>query len=98
MGSGTATGHAAPLHHDLFDSPLRFAFSKASSLSGGRNLPLRRLGGTTASIASSFSVGSARTYDSVVVRLLCPNPRDTLRMSFLSCSTLIAPALPSALG
>ena len=29
--------------------------------SGGWNLPLRRLGGTTASMASSFSVGSART-------------------------------------
>ena len=42
------------LHYDL-------AFSSASSLSGGRNLPVRRLGGTTASIASSFSVGSART-------------------------------------
>ena len=28
---------------------------------GGWNLPLRRLGGTTASMASSFSVGSART-------------------------------------
>ena len=36
-------------------------FSSSSSLSGGRNLPLRRLGGTTASMASSFSVGSART-------------------------------------
>ena len=36
-------------------------FSSSSSLSGGRNLPLRKLGGTTASMASSFSVGSART-------------------------------------
>lgn len=37
-------------------------------LSGGRNLPLRRVGGTTASMASSFSLGSARTYTCVVHR------------------------------
>ena len=49
-----AGGDALPtLHYDL-------AFSRASSLSGGRNFPLRRLGGKTASIASSFSLGSAR--------------------------------------
>ena len=34
--------------------------SKAISLSGGRKAPLRRCGGTIASIASSFSVGSPR--------------------------------------
>src|SRR5436305_3793538 len=65
-------------------------FSSSSSLSGGRNLPLRRLGGTTASMASSFSVGSARTYTSVVVRLLCPNHRETFRMSCVACRTTIA--------
>jgi putative transposase len=37
-----------------------FAFKSAISLSGGRKDPLRRCGGMTASIASSFSVGSAR--------------------------------------
>jgi Transposase zinc-binding domain len=37
-----------------------FALSRAMSLSGGRKDPLRRCGGTTASMASSFSVGSPR--------------------------------------
>ncbi len=41
------------LHYDL-------ARRSAISLSGGRNEPLRRCGGTIASMASSFSVGSAR--------------------------------------
>ena len=36
------------------------ALSKAMSLSGGRKEPLRRCGGTIASMASSFSVGSPR--------------------------------------
>src|SRR5262249_17057733 len=37
-----------------------FALSKAMSRSGGRKDPLRRCGGTSASMASSFSVGSPR--------------------------------------
>ncbi len=41
-------------HH--YEAP----FSKAISLSGGRKTPRRSCGGTMASIASSFSVGSPR--------------------------------------
>ena len=41
------------LHYDL-------AFSRAISRSDGLNDPLRRCGGKIASMASSFSVGSAR--------------------------------------
>jgi len=36
------------------------ALSMAINLSGGRNAPLRRCGGTMASMASSFSLGSPR--------------------------------------
>src|SRR5271169_3910190 len=81
---------AAPSQHALLTLHYDLAFRKASSLSGARNLPLRRLGGTTASMASSFSVGSARTYTSVVVRLLCPNHRETFRMSCVACNTTMA--------
>jgi hypothetical protein len=40
--------------------------SEAIRASGARNLPRRRAGGSTASTASSFSVGSMRRYTSVV--------------------------------
>jgi hypothetical protein len=41
--------------------PFREGRSDASSLSGARNRPRRSPGGRTASMASSFAVGSART-------------------------------------
>jgi hypothetical protein len=51
---------AAKLKTDAFAPHYGLALSKAMSLSGGRKEPLRRCGGTTASMASSFSVGSPR--------------------------------------
>src|SRR5208282_4967671 len=50
---------AAPLsdarpRSDAFAPHYDFALSRAMSLSGGRKTPLRRCGGTTASMASSF--------------------------------------------
>jgi hypothetical protein len=51
---------AAKPKTDAFAPHYDFALSRAMSLSGGRKDPLRRCGGTRASIASSFSVGSPR--------------------------------------
>src|SRR6267378_1248880 len=52
QGSTWDSGSLA-LHYDL-------SLSMAMSLSGGRKKPLRRCGGTMASMASSFSLGSPR--------------------------------------
>ena len=54
---------------------------EAISASGALNRPRRRLGGRTASIASSFSDGSTRRYISVVRMSLCPSQRATFRIS-----------------
>jgi hypothetical protein len=51
---------AAKPRTEAFAPHYGFALSRAMSLSGGRKDPLRRCGGTTASMASSFSVGSPR--------------------------------------
>ncbi len=50
------SGISAPMTQHISVSPLRLAIS----LSGGRNLPRLSVGGSTASMALSFSVGSAR--------------------------------------
>jgi len=52
LGATRSSGGRA-LHYDL-------ARSRAMSLSGARKEPLRRCGGTIASMASSFSLGSPR--------------------------------------
>jgi hypothetical protein len=62
----------------------------ATSWSGALNLPLRKAGGVSALTASSFSVGSARRYISVVCTLLCPSQRATFRMSCVVWSINIA--------
>jgi hypothetical protein len=59
-GELAAMSSAAKPKSDTFAPHYGFALSRAMSLSGGRKDPLRRCGGTTASMASSFSVGSPR--------------------------------------
>ena len=59
-GELAAVWSAAKPKTDAFAPHYGLALSKAMSLSGGRKEPLRRCGGTTASMASSFSVGSPR--------------------------------------
>ena len=49
-----------PVHRSAFTLHYEACRSNASSLSVGWNAPRRRCGGTIASIASSFSVGSPR--------------------------------------
>lgn len=65
-------------------------FSKARSLSGGSNLPFARPMGVLAASASSFFVGSARRYISVLSRLLCPSQSDTFRTSPVASRVCIA--------
>ena len=57
--------------------PQPFGCSDARSLSGARKRPRRSSGGKTASIASSFSVGSARRYVSVGSMRAWPSHRAT---------------------
>jgi hypothetical protein len=59
-GELAAMSSSAKPKTDIFAPHYGFALSRAMSLSGGRKDPLRRCGGTTASMASSFSVGSPR--------------------------------------
>ena len=59
-GELAAVSSAAKLKTGAFAPHYGLALSKAMSLSGRRKEPLRRCGGTTASMASSFSVGSPR--------------------------------------
>src|ERR1700733_5888002 len=61
VGSATSKGRAESSPHAPLTLHYGLAFRRAISLSSDRNLPLRRCGGTTASMASSFSLGSART-------------------------------------
>ena len=66
MGSSWLWGVRVNLDHITVDflelTPHYYGLdrSRSSSLSGGRNRPLRRFGGVTFSIASSFSLGSVR--------------------------------------
>ena len=62
----------------------------AISASVARNRPLRSSGGSTASIASSFSVGSARRYASVERVVAWPSQIATLRTSCVAPSITIA--------
>jgi hypothetical protein len=59
-GELAASWSAAKPKTRAFAPHYGLALSKAMSLSGGRKKPLRRCGGTIASMASSFSVGSPR--------------------------------------
>jgi hypothetical protein len=46
---------------------------------------VRSFGAITDSNASSFTLGSARVYISVVCMLECPSQRDTFRRSLVAC-------------
>src|SRR5260370_22295433 len=71
--------------HTLSTLHYGLPFSSASSLSGGRNLPLRRFGGTTPSMASGFSVGSAPKQTPLGVRVTRPHHQVTFRPFLAPC-------------
>src|SRR5207249_8505254 len=66
------------------------ARNEAISLSVALKRPDRSFGGTTDSRASSFTVGSARVYISVVCRLECPSQSETFRRSLVACKMVRA--------
>src|SRR5213593_1109884 len=66
------------------------ARNEAISLSVAWKRPDRSFGGTTDSRASSFTVGSARVYISVVCRLECPSQSETFRRSLVACKMVRA--------
>jgi hypothetical protein len=68
----------------------RASFNIDSNLSGALNRPLLRPGGVIAIRASSFSVGSARRYTSVLCRVACPSQSDTFRTSRVACRVCMA--------
>ena len=74
------------------------ACSIAISLSGARKRPLCKPGGARFAKASSFSVGSARRYISVLCMLACPNQSETLRTSPVACKVCIAQVWRSTWG
>src|SRR2546427_12921656 len=61
------------------------ARNEAISLSVALKRPDRSFGGTTDSRASSFTVGSARGYISVVCILECPSQREAFRGFLVAC-------------
>lgn len=68
MHSNTAGAQVRPGHRRCCAPHYSRSSSEAINASGALNRPRRRPGGRTASIASSFSVGSTRKYISVVRR------------------------------
>jgi hypothetical protein len=78
-------------HFDAFSLRIKEpARNDAISLSVALKRPDRSFGATADSRASSFTVGSARTYISVVCMLAWPSQRETFRRSLVVCKILIA--------
>ena len=78
-------------HVDVFSLRIKEPARKdAISLSVALKRPERSFGATEDSSASSFTVGSARTYISVVCMLACPSQSETFRISLVACKILIA--------
>ena len=74
------------------------ARNDAISLSVALKRPERSFGGMIDSRASSFTVGSARVYISVVCILACPSQRETFRRSLVACKIVIAQLCLSQCG
>jgi hypothetical protein len=72
--------------------------NEAINLSGTVNRPRRRAAGVTPSIASIFSVGSARRYISVVCMWARPSQSETLRRSPVAWNIIIAQLCRSRCG
>ena len=78
-------------HADVFSPRIKEpARNDAISLSVALKRPDRSFGAMADSRASSFTVGSARTYISVVCMLAWPSQRETFRRSLVVCKIIIA--------